>query len=154
MRTSILAGAASACSGDAHGNEPMNWPVIVIIDASRSPPATLARPKSRTCGKIKLLLGHPASVGHGIDGLQDSGSIVVWFGINWSLELYEQMNGRINRHGQTNPVSIIRILCSNTVDLAVADAIKRKNSDQEGLKASLQRYRAGNVGDNEEISFY
>ena len=92
-------------------------------------------------GDIKLLIGHPASMGHGIDGLQEGGCTVVWFGINWSLELYDQMNARINRQGQTSPVSIIRILCNDTVDIAVADAIARKTDDQEGLKAALQRYR-------------
>jgi len=95
-------------------------------------------------GKIKLLIGHPASMGHGIDGLQNSGSIIVWFGLNWSLELYEQMNGRLYRQGQLKPVSIIRILCKNTVDLAVLDAIERKESDQEGLKKALDRYKNRN----------
>jgi SNF2 family DNA or RNA helicase len=94
-------------------------------------------------GRVRLLIGHPASMGHGIDGLQYSGSIVVWFGVNWSLELYDQMNARINRQGQKNTVKIIRILCNETVDLAVADAIERKTSDQEGLKKALQRYREG-----------
>lgn len=105
-------------------------------------------------GGIKLLIGHPASMGHGIDGLQDSGSIVVWFGMNWSLELYEQMNARINRNGQKHPVSIIRILCNDTIDLAVADAIERKNDTQEGLKAALQRYRDGTTTNALEVNFY
>lgn len=105
-------------------------------------------------GKIRLLIGHPKSMGHGIDGLQESGSIIVWFGVNWSLELYEQMNGRLNRNGQRSPVSIIRILCRDTVDLAIADAIERKVDDQEGLKAALQRYRDG-VTDNElTVNFF
>jgi len=103
-------------------------------------------------GEIKLLVGHPASMGHGIDGLQESGHILVWFGINWSLELYEQMCGRIDRQGQNQPVSIIRILCNDTIDLAVADAIERKNDSQEGLKASIERYRKGHTID-EEVSF-
>lgn len=94
-------------------------------------------------GEVKLLIGHPASIGHGLDGLQDSGSIVVWFGVNWSLELYDQMNGRIDRQGQTKPVSIIHILCEDSVDLAVIDSITRKDDTQEGLKTSLQRYREG-----------
>ena len=94
-------------------------------------------------GKVKLMIGHPASMGHGIDGLQDNGSILVWFGVNWSLELYDQMNGRLDRNGQKHSVSIIRILCDDTVDLAVADAITRKTDDQDGLKASLERYRSG-----------
>lgn len=94
-------------------------------------------------GEIKLLIGHPASMGHGVDGLQESGSILVWFGVNWSLELYDQMNGRLNRNGQSKPVSIIRILARDTVDFAVVDALERKDDDQEGLKKSLERYRRG-----------
>lgn len=105
-------------------------------------------------GDIKLLVGHPASMGHGVDGLQDSGHIVVWFGINWSLELYDQMCGRINRQGQKQPVSIIRILCNDTVDLAVADAIERKIDDQEGLKAALQRYRDGFTTNDLDVNFF
>lgn len=105
-------------------------------------------------GKIKLMIGHPASMGHGIDGLQDSGSIVVWFGVNWSLELYEQMNGRIMRQGQKQPVSIIRIICSDTVDLAVVDAIERKFDDQEGLKSALQRYREGITTNDLKVNFF
>lgn len=92
-------------------------------------------------GEIKLLLGHPASIGHGVDGLQDRGHIVVWFGLNWSLELYDQLNARINRQGQTKTVSIIRILANDTVDLAVSDALAHKFSNQEGLKQAIQRYR-------------
>ena len=121
-----------------------------------------ATPSSKTesvvndwnAGKIKLLVGHPASMGHGIDGLQDSGSIMVWFGLNWSLELYDQMNGRLDRQGQKNPVSIIRILCSDTVDLAVADAIERKTDDQEGLKSALDRYRKGITTNDLAVNFF
>jgi len=105
-------------------------------------------------GKIKLMIGHPLSMGHGIDGLQDSGSIIVWFGINWSLELYLQMNGRLDRNGQKHPVSIIRILCNDTVDLAVADAIERKTDDQDGLKSALQRYRDGVTTNELTVNFF
>lgn len=105
-------------------------------------------------GKVKLLIGHPASCGHGINNLQKSGNILVWFGLNWSLELYEQMNGRINRQGQSKPVSIIRILCNDTVDLAVADALSRKTDDQEGLKSALQRYRDGITTNELETNFF
>lgn len=105
-------------------------------------------------GKIKLMIGHPASIGHGVDGLQDSGHILVWFGLNWSLELYEQMCGRLDRQGQIWIVSIIRILCNNTVDLAVADALSRKTDDQEGLKNALQRYRDGVTTNELETNFF
>jgi len=93
------------------------------------------------------------SAGHGIDGLQDSGSIVVWFGLNWSLELYEQLNARIDRQGQTKPVSIIRILCKDTVDLAVADSLSRKTDDQAGLRSALQRYRDGVTTNELKMNF-
>lgn len=96
-------------------------------------------------GKIKLLVGHPASMGHGVNGLQKSGSIVVWFGLNWSLELYLQMNGRIDRQGQTQIVTIHRILCKHTLDMAVADALDMKNDTQEGLKHSIDKYKNGYI---------
>lgn len=105
-------------------------------------------------GEIKLLIGHPASMGHGVDGLQVSGSLLVWFGLNWSLELYEQMNGRIVRQGQKRTVSIIRILCRDTVDLAVADALERKVDNQDNLKAALQRYRLGYTSNELKVNFY
>lgn len=100
-------------------------------------------------GEIKLMIGHPASMGHGIDGLQTSCSIIVWFGLNWSFELYEQLNSRVNRQGQTKPVSIIKILCENTLDLAVLDAIEQKETDQQGLKNAIGRHRRG----SEKVNF-
>lgn len=105
-------------------------------------------------GKIRLMIGHPASMGHGIDGLQEAGSIIVWFGMPWSLELYDQMNARLDRQGQRSSVSIIRILCRDTIDLVVADAIERKTDDQEGLKAALERYRDGYTTNDLEVNFY
>ncbi len=105
-------------------------------------------------GRVKLLIGHPASMGHGVDGLQDSGSILVWFGLNWSLELYLQMCGRLDRQGQTKTVSVIRILCNDTVDLAVADALERKEDDEEGLKRALQRYRDGVTTNELSVNFF
>jgi len=104
-------------------------------------------------GEIRLLVGHPASMGHGIDGLQNGGNVLVWFGCPWSLELYEQMNGRLDRSGQAHPVSINRILCNDTVDLAVADALARKHDDQEGLKQALDRYRRGITTNDLETTF-
>lgn len=105
-------------------------------------------------GEIKLLIGHPASMGHGVDGLQDTGHTLVWFGVVWSLELYLQMIGRLDRQGQKHPVSVIRILCNDTVDLAVADAIERKSDDEEGLKAAIQRYRDGITTNDLEVNFF
>lgn len=104
-------------------------------------------------GDIKLMIGHPASMGHGIDGLQQSGHIIVWFGLNWSLELYYQMNARIDRNGQTQPVSLIRILANDTLDLAVADALQRKSDDEQSLKDAIGRYREGITTNELKLSF-
>ena len=125
-------------------------PVNLTAEPSRNTERIIDRWNQNQIG---LLIGHAASMGHGVDGLQYNGSIVVWFGINWSLELYEQMNGRVDRNGQKNTVSIIRILCNDTVDLAVADAIERKTDDQEGLKRALQRYRSGITTNDLEVNF-
>jgi SNF2 family DNA or RNA helicase len=105
-------------------------------------------------GEIKLLIGHPASMGHGVDGLQDTGHILVWFGLTWSLELYLQMIARLDRQGQLCPVQVIRILCNDSVDLAVADALDRKEDDEEGLKNAIQRYRDGITTNDLEVNFF
>jgi len=104
-------------------------------------------------GKIDMMLGHPASMGHGVDGLQESGSIAVWFGVTNNLEYYEQLNGRLARQGQTNAVSVIRILCRDTMDLVSADAINRKTDDQEGLKEAVDRYRKGLISNDLPLTF-
>lgn len=94
-------------------------------------------------GEIKLLIGHPASMGHGIDGLQTSGSIIVWFGLppTANYEYYEQMNARLVRQGQSKPVTIVHLLCNNTLDLVIEDSIERKAKSQTELKNAIDRYR-------------
>jgi len=87
-------------------------------------------------GKIKLLLAHPASAGHGLN-LQDGGSMLVWFGLNWSLELDLQMNARIYRQGQTRPVRVIRIVTEGTIDERVLEVLKDKNAVQSDLLKAL-----------------
>lgn len=104
-------------------------------------------------GRIQLLIGHPASMGHGVDGLQKTCHILVWFGINWSLELYEQMYKRLYRQGQSKPVIMHHILCNNTIDLAVADAIRRKDDTQKGLKRAIDRYRNGVIPKDGQLTF-
>ncbi len=92
-------------------------------------------------GKIGLLIGHPASMGHGVDGLQDNGDILVLFGLNWSLELYDQMIARFMRIGRKVPLTVHRILCPDTVDIAVKYALEGKRTDENGLKSAISRYR-------------
>lgn len=113
-----------------------------------------ATPSSRTeavidawrRGETQLMIGHPASMGHGIDGLQDTGSLAVWFGPTYSLELYEQFNARLNRQGQKRPVTIIRLIGEDTVDEAVIMALAGKSTTEAELKSAIQNYRRQKAG--------
>lgn len=92
-------------------------------------------------GKERLLLGHPASMGFGIDGLQKRGNIMVWFGLNWSLELYLQFEARLHRQGQKQRVVCHRILTTDTLDDAVKLALEVKTQTQENLREAVRQYR-------------
>ena len=92
-------------------------------------------------GDCPLMIGHPASMGHGIDGLQKAGHTIVWYGLNWSLDLYDQMNARIRRQGQGAPVICHRILMLDTLDQAQALALTEKASTQAGLRNAVKQYR-------------
>ena len=83
-------------------------------------------------GKIKILVTHPASAGHGLN-LQFGGNIIIWFGLNWSLELYQQFNKRLNRQGQKNLVRIIHIVAKGGLDENVMLALGNKAKTQQNL---------------------
>jgi hypothetical protein len=80
-------------------------------------------------------------MGHGLDGLQRNGHMVAWFGLNWSLDLYEQFNARIRRQGQGAPVVCHRILCADTLDQAQAIALDAKAQTQTALRNAIKEYR-------------
>ena len=92
-------------------------------------------------GKIPVALIHPASAGHGLN-LQQGGSTIVWFGLTWSLELYQQTNGRLYRQGQKNTVVIQHIVTKGSIDEQILKVLERKNKTQEDLieavKANLK----------------
>ena len=87
--------------------------------------------------KIKMMIAHPASAGHGLN-LQAGGSIIVWFGLPWSLELYLQANARLWRQGQEHTVRIYHLLAAGTVDSRILEVLRGKNLRQEELLASLR----------------
>lgn len=91
-------------------------------------------------GKIRLLLAHPASAGHGLN-LQFGGSTVVWYSMVWALELYEQFIGRLHRQGQTKPVRNIRIVARGRMDENVCDALAGKAKTQQDLFEYLKKVR-------------
>ena len=93
-------------------------------------------------GEVPVMLFHPASSGHGLN-LQAGGSTLIWFGLTWSLELYQQTNARLWRQGQKETVVIHHIICGGTIDEDVMDALKRKEKTQSALidavKANLEK---------------
>lgn len=88
-------------------------------------------------GKIPLLLAQPASMGHGLN-LQAGGHIIVWYGLNWSLELYQQANARLNRQGQKHGVIIHRLIAKDTVDEEVIKRLESKDMTQDNLLDALK----------------
>lgn len=97
-------------------------------------PATIARWNR---GEIPLLLAHPASAGHGLN-LQTGGATIVWFGLNWSLELYQQFNARLHRQGQTRPVIVHHLIAQATVDETIMAALGNKHQTQQALLDALR----------------
>jgi SNF2 family DNA or RNA helicase len=81
----------------------------------------------------------------GIDGLQDTGHILVWFGLTWSLDLYDQFNARIRRQGQGVPVICHRILMADTLEQAQSLALEDKATTQAGLRNAIKNYRLSKV---------
>ena len=88
-------------------------------------------------GEIPVAVIHPASAGHGLN-LQAGGSTLIWFGLTWSLELYEQTNARLWRQGQQNTVVIQHIITEGTIDEDVMQALEDKSLTQEKLIAAVK----------------
>lgn len=88
-------------------------------------------------GEIPVLLCHPASVGYGLN-LQDGGHVIVWYGLTWSLELYQQANARLYRQGQQRAVIIHHLIAEGTVDEQVMRALQHKDTSQSALLAALK----------------
>ena len=88
-------------------------------------------------GKVDLLLAHPASTAYGLN-LQQGGSHVIWFGLTWSLELYQQANKRLHRQGQQNRVIVHHLATRGSVDEDVLAALEGKADTQEALLQSLK----------------
>ena len=88
-------------------------------------------------GKIDVLLAHPASAGHGLN-LQDGGNHVVWFGLTWSLELYQQAVSRLHRQGQKQKVIVHHLVVQEGIDKDVMDALENKATTQDRLLDALR----------------
>ena len=96
-------------------------------------------------GKIPVWVANPASLSHGIDGIQDSCSTIVWMSLTYSLEQYEQTNARILRTGQGKAAKIFRIMAAgSTIDWVVASALENKSEGQSTLMASVGMLQRAN----------
>jgi len=107
------------------------FPDAVVLDKE---PATIAR---WNAGEIPMLLAHPASAGHGLN-LQQGGALCVWYGLSWSLEMYQQFNARLHRQGQTRPVRIVHLVASGCIDERVMAVLGQKDAQQNALLDALR----------------
>ena len=98
-------------------------------------------------GEISLLLVHPASAGFGLN-LQHGGHIIVWFGLTWSLEQYQQANARLYRQGQTQSVIIHHLITQGSVEHRVMDSLQGKKDVQDDLLRALKlKYERNKIND-------
>lgn len=88
-------------------------------------------------GEIPVALAHPASIGHGLN-LQDGGHIIIWYGLTWSLELYQQANERLNRPGQKNVCRIYHLILKGTHDERVLKSLSNKDKGQAAAIEALR----------------
>lgn len=99
-------------------------------------------------GRIPIALIHPASAGHGLN-LQAGGSMLVWFGLTWSLELYQQTNARLWRQGQKETVVIHHLIAKGTMDEKVMVALEKKDCSQSALVAAVKARIGGVKGESD-----
>jgi len=92
-------------------------------------------------GQIPLMVMHPASGGHGVDGLQVGGNVAVWFGLPFSLDLYEQAVARLHRPGQKNHVVVHHLVAINTIDERIMQVLETKGDMQQALIDAVKEVR-------------
>ena len=113
------------------------FPYAVCLDRTD----TAGKVESWNRGEIKLLIAHPMSSSHGLN-LQYGGNHVLWFGLPWSLELYDQAIGRLARNGQKGEVVVNhRLIAANTIEVGITEALATKGKTQEDLRAAVKAYR-------------
>ena len=114
--------------------------ITAYLEKQRIPVRSLQTSKDMddwNAGKIPVALIHPASAGHGLN-IQSGGQILIWFGLTWSLEAYQQTNARLWRQGQKERVSIHHIITEGSVDENVMKALNAKEYRQEDLIAAVK----------------
>ncbi len=103
--------------------------------------------KKWNAGELPVALIHPSSAGHGLN-LQSGGSTLIWFGLTWSLELYQQTNARLWRQGQTDKTVVIQhIVAMGTIDEQILKALREKNNTQAALINAVKANLGGDTND-------
>lgn len=92
-------------------------------------------------GDIDLMLMHPSAGGHGVDGLQFGGNVIVWFGLPFSLDLYEQANARLHRSGQQHEVVVHHIVAKGTIDEHILEVLASKGDMQKALLRAIGDFK-------------
>ena len=108
------------------------WPDLEVLGGETTDKAALDIITRWNKGEIKMLAGHPRSMGHGLN-LQFGGHRVVWFSLTWSMEDFHQANGRIQRQGQERQVYVHTLEARGTIDRKVARALRGKETRQKEL---------------------
>jgi hypothetical protein len=101
-------------------------------------------------GEIPVAIIHPASAGHGLN-LQPGGNHLVWFGLTWSLELYQQCCARLYRQGQKQVVTIQHIVTKGTIDEDVLKALQKKDCTQEAIMMAVKARIGGSVESGDDV---
>lgn len=115
-------------------------PEAVLFSDAKSHKEQHEMERRWNAGEIPILIVSPQSVGHGLN-MQEGGSEICWFTLPWSRELFDQMNARVARKGQTRISKIYRLLSPGTMDDAVAEALKQKGDNQSQLLDALYNFK-------------
>jgi hypothetical protein len=114
------------------------WPDLRWLGSGVTPGEAAQNVIDWNSGRVPIMALHPAAAGHGLN-LQKGGHQMIFYGMTWSAELYEQVIGRLQRQGQSEHVFVHRILARNTVDEAKVIKVESKCSDQEAFRQYLKR---------------
>lgn len=120
------------------------FPDAVCFSDAKSPKQQDLMAEAWNAQMIPMLIVSPAAAGHGLN-LQFGGTDIVWFSLNWSRELYDQLNARLARKGQIGFPRIFRLLCPKTIDEAVAETLRKKGDDQTNLMDAIANFKLLNA---------
>jgi SNF2 family DNA or RNA helicase len=114
------------------------FPEARFFEDARTAEAQVKLVADWNANKIPMLVAHAAAIGHGLNLQEGGADTIVWMSLTFSRELYLQMNARLARRGQQNVTTIIRLLCPDTVDDAVVEALRCKETEERSLLSALR----------------